>query len=74
MHTTYNSYYLLGLEQAGPRIVTHLKLHTLTMVECSREMLVKLLDNGHLPKLCRLRVSFHAEHDPHNEEIMSPTP
>ncbi|CAF4194448.1 unnamed protein product, partial [Rotaria sordida] len=37
-------------------------------------MLAKLLDNGHLPKLYRLHISFHAEHDPHNEEIMHPIP
>jgi len=60
MNSIYNRYYLLGLEQACPRIVTHQNLHTLTMVQCSRDLLAKLLDNGHLPKLYRLRVSFYA--------------
>jgi hypothetical protein len=60
MNPIYNGCYLLGLEQALPQIVTHRNLHTLTIVQCSREMLAKLLDNGHLPKLCRLHVFFHA--------------
>ena len=60
MNTTYSSTYFLGLELARPQIVTHTNLHTLTIVQCSREMLDDLLDNGHLPKLCRLHVAFHA--------------
>ncbi len=60
MNSIYNQYYLLGLERACPRIVTHRNLHTLTMIQCSRELLARLLDNGHLPKLSRLHVSFYA--------------
>jgi hypothetical protein len=60
MNTNYSSTYLLGLGLAGPEIITHPNLHTLTISQCSREMLAKLLDNGHLPKLCRLHVFFYA--------------
>jgi len=60
MGTTFSSTYFIGLERASPHIVTHPNLHTLTINQCSRELLAKLLDNGHLPKLCRLSVSFYA--------------
>ncbi len=37
---------------------SHQNLHTLTIVQCSRELLVVLLNNGYLPELSRLHVSL----------------
>ncbi|UJR11811.1 hypothetical protein I4U23_015991 [Adineta vaga] len=74
MHCIYSSTYLIGLERARPQFVTHRNLHTLMMKECSRNLLVELLDQGHLPKLCRLHVTFYAAHDPHDEKLIHPEP
>jgi hypothetical protein len=55
-HLTSN--YTSELDQHCPSMDIHYNLHTLTIVECSRELFIKLLNNGYLPRLRRLRVAL----------------
>jgi hypothetical protein len=48
--------YASKFDELCPSITIHRNLHTLKIVQCSRELLVKLLSNGHLLQLRRLRV------------------
>ncbi|CAF1040321.1 unnamed protein product [Adineta steineri] len=72
MNCIYSNTYLIGLERARPQFVIHENLHTLLIKQCSRNLLVELLDQGRLPKLCRLHVNFYAAHDPHDEKVIDP--
>ncbi|CAF1047873.1 unnamed protein product [Adineta steineri] len=72
MNCIYTNTYLIGLERARPQFVIHENLHTLIIKQCSRNLLVEPLDQGRLPKLCRLHVTFYAAHDPHDEKVIDP--
>jgi hypothetical protein len=54
---TYNNY-TFELSKDILFFNVHQNLHTFTIVQCSSELLIELLNNGYLFKLCHLRVSL----------------
>ena len=54
----FSGHYIDELNSIVPLIKTHLKLQTLSINECSRQLFIELLEHGLLPKLRRLNVVF----------------
>ncbi|CAF1317571.1 unnamed protein product [Rotaria sordida] len=57
-----------------PPMSIHRNLQSLSIVECSRELLIELLNNGHLPQLQHLRVAFPMTYANIEKELPRPIP
>ncbi|CAF4352555.1 unnamed protein product, partial [Rotaria sordida] len=58
MHTHMNGNYSINFNRYCPPMIVHQNLHTLMIHECSKELLVLMLNDGHLSQLYRLHVSL----------------
>ncbi|CAF4803890.1 unnamed protein product [Rotaria sp. Silwood1] len=74
MHTHMNDNYSIDFNRYCPPMVIHQNLHTLMIHECSKELLVLMLNNGHLSQLYRLHVSLECKHECLVIEPPCPTP
>jgi hypothetical protein len=53
-----NENYTAEFSRCTTPLIIHQNLHTLTIIECSLELFDKLLNEGHLPQLHRLRAAL----------------
>ncbi|CAF4987161.1 unnamed protein product [Rotaria sp. Silwood1] len=66
--------YTTIFSESCPPMSIHQNLQTVSIVECSRELLTELLNNGHLPKLQHLRVAFPMIYANIEKELSRPIP
>ncbi|CAF4900999.1 unnamed protein product, partial [Rotaria socialis] len=62
-----------AIDRYCPPMIIHQNLHTLMIHECSRELLVLMLNDGHLSQLHRLHVSLACSHEALEVEPPCPT-
>ncbi|CAF2975513.1 unnamed protein product [Rotaria sp. Silwood2] len=74
MHGHTLSNHSFAIDRYCPPMIIHQNLHTLMIHECSRELLVLMLNDGHLSQLCRLHVSLACSHEALEIEPPCPTP